>query len=370
MRTKITKRIWIGIALAAVAFLICVSRNTEETRAQAQNPQTPRTAAQVFKNIQILKEMPASQLQSTMSFMAASLGVDCSHCHTRPAMENDDKPAKLVARRMMVMMNGINKTLGDKTLVNCATCHRGQLRPAVVPPLPSLASPFISGTTAANAALPTLDEILAKYIKAVGGERALSKIKTRKRSGAVEVGGVRGSFELYEAAPDKQFLTGTLPPPLGSVTQAFDGSAGWVKNQNGVFDIRGDGLAQAKLEANFYAETRLKEQFKTMIVVEKLREGNREFYVIDATRPDGVTEKLFFDVQSGFLVRRSWEARTYFGALLNTTDFDNYKKIGSIWLPFTVRRIRGGTTFVQNVAQYKLNVAIGDAMFKKPAAPK
>jgi hypothetical protein len=271
---------------------------------------------------------------------------------------------------MMVMMNEINKTLGDKALVNCATCHRGQLRPAVVPPLPSLASPFISGTAAAHAALPTVDKILEKYVKALGGERALNKIKTRKRSGAVEVAGVRGSFEIYEIAPDKQFLAGSLPPPLGSVTQAFDGNAGWVKNQGGVFDMSGGGLAQAKLEANFHADTRLKEQFKTMTVVEKLREGNREFYVIDATRPDGLTEKLFFDVQSGFLVRRSFETRTYFGALPNTTDFDDYKKVGSIWLPFTVRRIRGGTTFVQNVSQYQLNVKIDEAMFKKPAAPK
>lgn len=366
MRAKIVKRIWIGVALAAVVLLICVSRRTEETRAQAQNPQTPRTAAQVFKNIQVIKEMPASQLQSTMSFMAASLGVDCSHCHTRPAMEKDDKPAKQTARRMLVMMNEINKTLGDKTVVNCATCHRGHLRPAVVPPLPSLASPIISSPVA-DAALPTVDQILDRYIKAVGGERALSKIKTRKRLGAVEVAGVRGSFELYEAAPDKQFLTGTLPPPVGSVTQAFDGSVGWVKNQSGVFDMRGEGLAQAKLEANFYAEVRLKEQFKTLTVAGKLREGNREFYIIEASRPDGLTEKLFFDVQSGFLVRRSWETQTYLGALPNTTDFDNYKRVGSIWLPFAVRRIRGGPTFVQSISQYKLNVAIDDAMFKKPA---
>ncbi len=370
MRAKMVKRILIGMALAAVAFWICVSRSAEETRAQAQNPQSPRTAAQVFKNIQILKEMPAAQLQSTMSFVAASLGVDCSHCHTRPALENDDKPAKQTARRMMVMVNEINKTLGDKPLVNCATCHRGQLHPSTVPPLPSLASPFISGNAVANAVLPTVDQILETYIKALGGERALSKIKTRKRSGAVEVAGVRGTFELYEAAPDKQFFTGTLPPPLGSLTQAVDGSAGWVKNQSGLFDMRGEDLAQAKLEANFYAETRLREQFKTMTVTGKLREGNREFYVIDAIRPDGLTEKLFFDVQSGFLARRSWDTPTYFGALPNPTDFDNYKKVGGVWLPFTIRRIRGGTTFVQNISQYKLNEAIDDAMFKKPAGPK
>jgi hypothetical protein len=363
------KRIWILVALAAIASFICVSKKTEGTLAQTQNSQTPRTAAQAFKNIQVIKDMPASQLQGTMSFMAASLGVECSHCHTPPAMEKDDKPAKQTARRMLVMMNEINKNFDGKIAVNCATCHQGHTRPTAAPPLPSLAGPIIS-TVAAGHPLPTVDQILERYVKALGGEQALSKVKTRKRSGAVEVAGVQGTFELYEAAPNKQLLTGTLPPPLGSVTQAVDGDTGWVRNQNGVFDMSGNSGAQAKLEANFYLDTRLKDQFKDMAVSGRSREGNREFYVIDATRPDSTTEKLFFDVQTGFLVRRSWETRTFFGVLSSATDFDNYKKVGSIWLPFTVRRIRNGTTFMQQIAEYKLNVKMEDTMFKKPAPPK
>ena len=59
---------------------------------------------------------------------------------------------------------------------------------------------------------------------------------------------------------------GTLPPPLGSVHQGFDGTIGWVKNQNGVFEMSGDGLAQAKREGNFYADTKLKDQFTAMTV--------------------------------------------------------------------------------------------------------
>jgi photosynthetic reaction center cytochrome c subunit len=364
MRATISKRICIVLPLVTIGFLVCVSRRAEETWAEAQNSQTPRTAAQVFKNIQVIKDMPASQLQGTMSFMAASLGVDCSHCHTPPAMDKDDKPAKQTARRMLVMMNEINKNFDGKTVVNCATCHQGHTRPTAAPPLPSLAAPIIS--TAAAGPLPTVDQILERYVKALGGEQALSKIKTRKRVGAVEVAGVQGTFELYEAAPNKQLLTGTLPPPFGSVTQAVDGDTGWVKNQSGLFDMSGGGLAQAKLEANFYLDTRLKEQFKSMTVAGRLREGNREFYVIDASRPDGTTEKLFFDVQSGFLVRRSSETRTFFGALPNATDFDNYKKVGTIWLPFAVRRLRSGTMFVQNISEYKLNVTMDDAIFKKP----
>jgi hypothetical protein len=373
MKTKAITRAWPLIVFSVVAFFFWVSKASDQSIAQAQNPQPPKTAAEQFKNIQVLKDMPASRLQSAMSFMAASLGVECSHCHTPPAMEKDEKPAKQTARRMLLMVNDINKSLGDKMLVNCATCHRGHARPPVInatPPLPPLGAPILPATGTGEPALPTVDQILERYTRALGGEQALSKVKTRKRSGEVEVAGVRGTFEIYEAAPNKQLLSGSLPPPVGSVTQAFDGSIGWVKNQNGVFQMSGEGAAQAKMEANFYADTKLKEQFTTMTVAGIEREGGREFYVIEATRPAGTVERLFFDVRSGFLVRRSWMTQTFFGALPNATDFDNYKKVGGVWLPFTVRRLRSGTNFVQHISEYKLNVAMDDAIFKKPSAPK
>src|SRR5262245_42755143 len=370
MKTTAITRVWLTIVFSTVGFFFWVSNATDQSTARAQNPQPPRTAAQAFKNIQVLKDMPASQLQSAMSFIAASLGVECSHCHTPPAMEKDEKPAKQTARRMLVMMNDINKNFGDKILVNCATCHRGSTKPTALPPLPPLGAPFFASTTAGEPALPTVDQILERYIRALGGEQALSKVKTRKRSGEVEVAGVRGTFQLYEAAPNKQLLTGSLPAPAGSVTQAFDGTTGWVKNQNGVFEMRGEGAAQTKQEANFYADIKLREQFTAMTVAGIEREGSREFYVIEVTRPSGTAERLFFDVRSGFLVRRSWVTPTFFGGLPNATDFDNYKKVSGVWLPFTVRRLRGGTTFLLNLSEYKLNVAMDDAIFKKPSAPK
>lgn len=333
---------------------------------QIADAQQPRTAEQAFKNIQVIKTMPASQLQSAMSFMAASLGVDCSHCHTPPAMEKDDKPAKQTARRMLRMVNEIKQTLGDTATVNCATCHRGQTKPATVPPLPSLTSPLALNTKVEQTALPGVDAILDRYVQAIGGARAIDKITSRRRKGSVQLGALNGTFELYEAAPNKSLLIGSLPAPMGAIHQAFDGTIGWVKNQNGVFTTSGEALAQARREANFHLDTKLKEQYRTMRVSGRERIANREFYVIDGTRPDGQTERLFFDVQTGLLTRRSWETPTYFGSLLNAIDYDDYRKVGSVRLPFTIRRSRAGMTFLQTITDLKLNVPIDDAIFKKP----
>jgi hypothetical protein len=68
----------------------------------------PQTAEQRFKNIQVFKNLPATQLDPTMAFISGSLGVRCSYCHVNQ-FEKDDKPTKVAARRMIQMVLNINK---------------------------------------------------------------------------------------------------------------------------------------------------------------------------------------------------------------------------------------------------------------------
>lgn len=97
-------------------------------------------AEKVFKNMQMLKQMPAGRLLAVMEMgYARSLGVNCTHCHVPDKWEAEDKPQKQVARDMWAMMGNINSQLlkGIKNLrsesptVNCTTCHRRQIKPAL-----------------------------------------------------------------------------------------------------------------------------------------------------------------------------------------------------------------------------------------------
>lgn len=372
MIAKTRRPLVVSILILSTICFVVTAQLTNVRHANAQQAaQQPRTAEQAFKNIQVIKNMPANQLQNAMAFMSASLGVDCSYCHTPPAMEKDDKPTKATARRMLVMVNEINKNFGEKMVVNCATCHRGSTKPITVPPLPSLATPFAAGiANASQELLPSVDEVLDRYIKALGGARSLDKVTTRVRKGSIELAGLQGTFEVYEVAPTKSLLIGSMPPPLGSLQQAFDGTTGWMKTQGGVFDMRGETLAQARREAAFYGDVKLKEQFKLMSVAGIERIDGREFYVVRGTRADDQIEKLFFDVTTGLLARRSWEVPTYFGALQNANDYDEYRKVGSVRLPFAIRKARSGQIFRQRITDIKLNVPIDDARFKKPVVQK
>ena len=97
-------------------------------------------AEQVFKNIQILKGIPAGRLLRIMELgYSRSLGVNCTHCHVVDQWDKDDKPTKPIAREMSKMVKTINNDLlkpiknlkGPNPVVNCTTCHRGQIKPAL-----------------------------------------------------------------------------------------------------------------------------------------------------------------------------------------------------------------------------------------------
>jgi hypothetical protein len=97
-------------------------------------------AETVFKNIQFLKGVPAGRVLAIMKIgYSRSLGVTCTHCHVVDAWEKDDKPTKQTARDMAQMVRTINNDLlkniknlkSESPVINCTTCHRGQIKPAL-----------------------------------------------------------------------------------------------------------------------------------------------------------------------------------------------------------------------------------------------
>jgi|ERR1043166_265894 hypothetical protein len=102
--------------------------------------QEQKPAGEVFKNIQMLKALPAGRLLRVMELgYAKSLGVNCTHCHVAGEWEKEDKPTKQITRDMSAMVTNINKEQLPKIknlksaepIVNCTTCHRGQTKPAL-----------------------------------------------------------------------------------------------------------------------------------------------------------------------------------------------------------------------------------------------
>jgi hypothetical protein len=348
---------------------------------QAQQPAQPgpkeKTIGEVQKNIKVLNDIPASQLIPMMNLMAASLGVKCTYCHVNkdgqwdfPA---DDKPEKNTAREMITMTLNINKTtFKGATEVSCFSCHRGRTRPMsllelpIPEPTPRAAG---GGPAAAGAAQPTADDILSKYANEIGGQAAIDKLKTRMMKGTYTLAsGATGSYEVTQTAPDKFYIARGSQQGIGE--QGFNGTTGWQKDARGVADIRPDQLAELKAEYQFFHDIKLKEQYtRTNLRKDKL--NGHDVFVITGVRLDRKRERLFFDAESGLLLRRTGYTETPLGMVPDQTDYEDYRDVDGVKVPFTVRIavVGGFSTATRKFTEIKFNLPVEDARFDKPAAP-
>jgi hypothetical protein len=358
----------------------------------AQTPAAPaapqeKTVDQTRKNIQVLKGLPDSQLGTVMQYVATSLGRRCDFCHVNKGgnnwvWESDEKEEKVTARKMMTMVLALNKdNFRGSPTVSCYTCHRGRSTPQGIPsfPLPTppprpqpAASPAAGQPTPTpTPAGPTADQILAKYTEAIGGQAAIEKMKTSVMKGTYAgFNGAELTFEAYLTAPDKFYVSVTTPQ--GTSERGFDGKVAWEKNARGVNELTNPILDQMKSMFMFFRNIKLKEQFTRLRLGGRDKIGDRNVIIISGTTADNHRERLFFDAETGLLLRRISYAETMIGMIPEQIDFEDYRDVDGVKLPFTVRvsSVEPGLVSTRKYTEIKLNVPVDDSKFNKPAAAK
>jgi photosynthetic reaction center cytochrome c subunit len=320
-------------------------------------------AQQRYKNLQIFKDLPATQLDPAMAFISGSLGVRCGYCHVSNQFDKDDKPTKLAARRMIQMVLDINKgSFNGQSAVSCYTCHRGKPIPVSVPAVgQNLWSP--SPPVPAAETLPSIKQILEHYEQALGGADALNKINTRIAKGSrIGADGVLVPEEVYQKAPDKLLTVTSYPQVVFS--NGFNGTAAWGhSSRDGATPLADQLLAQIKRDAVFYKELKTEQLYSSLIVLGKTPVRDADAYVVQAKPVDGPIEKLFFDVKTGLLVRRYTESDTALGKLPLQTDYEDYREVDGIKQPFLIHWSFPGRVWGRKIDEIKQNVPLDDAKF-------
>jgi hypothetical protein len=330
--------------------------------------QQQQTAEQRFKNIQIFKGLPATQLEPTMAFISGSLGVRCNYCHVPNSFDKDDKPTKVTARRMIKMVLDLNKgSFNGQSAVSCFTCHRGKPTPVSIPVVgQNLWAPNPSPTPAAS--LPSVKQILDRYVQALGGAEALTKITSRSAKGSrIGADGVLVPEEVHQKAPDKILTVTSYPNVVFS--NGFNGTAAWAhSSREGATPLPEQLLVQIKRDAVFYKELKTEELYSSLTVLGRGSVRDAEAYVIQATPVNGAVEKLFFDVATGLLVRRYTESDTPLGKLPLQMDYEDYREIDGIKQPFLIHWSMPGRIWGRKIDEIKQNVQLDDARFNPMTA--
>lgn len=340
-------------------------------QAQAIHSGEPqKTAEQQFKNVQVLKDIPAEQLIPAMQFIAAALGVQCEFCHVEHEMQKDDKKEKQTARKMIAMELAINKGHFESELkVTCFTCHRGSPHPLGTPILSPDApkpAPHVhdeAGETHAN--LPTADQILDKYLAAVGGADALKKIKSRVQKGTIDAMGMQFSIEVYSEAPEKR--VSISHPKGGSSVTAFNGEVGWLSIPTGFHRMTAPEREGARIDAQLYFPSHVREMYKEFHLGPGEEINGRTTYLVSATAAGRPPLELFFDMENGLLLRLIRYTQTPLGRNPVQIDYADYRETDGVKIPYRWTLARPNGAFTIRVQQVQQNVPIDENLFVPPS---
>lgn len=343
---------------------------------QAQNPLEGRSAEQAYKNIQVLQGTPATELILAMHFIRSALGVDCEFCHEQPDRASDAKKPKQTARQMMTMMFDINKNMFQgRQVVTCYTCHRGSTHPIGVPELP-LDEPK---PEMPPPALPSADQILANYVRALGGEQAIRKVTSRVITATQFIptgpGGtipVPAQTEQYQKAPN--LVLNVYRTPTYTISDGFDGTTKWAQDVLGrVNDAIKIDQGRARRSANFYENLELKQEYSKLTVSGVERVHDRDAYVLIGYPQADTPERLYFDRETGLLLRRASVLPTPLGDNPFQVDYEDYRDAGNgVKVPFVIEmfpatpRTEFGVGATVRIQKIQENVAIDTSKFSKP----
>lgn len=219
-------------------------------------------------------------------------------------------------------------------------------------------------------AMPTVDQIIDNYVEAIGGKPAVEKINSRVSKGTFDIPamGAGGTAEIVGKAPGKAYSEVEIAG-FGIFKRAFDGKTGWSQDPiSGLRDLGPEEMEDAKIDEDFYRDIKLKELYPKLELKGKAKVGEREAYLIEAPGPAGSLDKIYFDTESGLILKMEGERASPQGRIRLETALEDYRDVEGVKVPFTLRISNPEVSFTINLTEVKHNVPVDDARFVKPAA--
>jgi len=365
--------------------VVCLLLGVASAHGQAGSGQKPLLAEDVFKNVQVLKGIPVNQFMDTMGFLSASLGYNCTNCHGDASLGNwagyaDDTPIKRTARRMILMVNTINQSnFGGTRRVTCYSCHRGAGDPKAVPSLaeqygaPPPEDPNEVEIVRQAATTPSADQVLDRYLQALGGAQRLAGLTSFIGKGTYEgfdTYHAKVPMEIFGQAPFRRTII--VHTQNGDSTTAFDGRTAWIAGPDRPVPVlalaAGGDSDGVKLDADLSFPAGIRQalgQWRTGFPAATI--DDRDVQVIQGASAGGTRVKLFFDKQSGLLSRQVRYTDTVVGIVPTEIDYSDYRDVLGVKVPFHwVVTWTDGQATIQ-LSELQPNAAIDPAKFARPA---
>ncbi len=380
----------LGLTLACLLVLTCllVAASANGQVASSRTDEKPLMAEDVFKNVQVLKGIPVKEFLNTMGFFSAATNLNCIDCHSPQSESLEgyaiDTPRKQTARRMILMVNAINEAnFGGRHSVTCYTCHRATDRPEAIPSLldqysvpeddPDRVEVIPAGPVQSVRQI-SADQILDKYLQAIGGAPQLARLTSFIAKGTYEgfeTFSAKVPIEIFANAPNQ--LTTVVHTQNGDSVSTYDGNHGWIAAADKlmrVLPLTGGDLEGARMDAFLSFPARIKQEFQWRTGFPSVSIDDRPVQVIQNAARGTAGAKLYFDSESGLLVRQVRYVDTAVGVIPTRIDYSDYRGVAGVKVPF--RRVvtwTDGRSTIE-LSDVQPNARIEAAQFATPAPPK
>jgi len=368
--------------VGAAAVIFAVSMGAALAAQQPSSQPQALMAEQVFKNIQVLKGIPVDEFLDTMGIMSAALGFDCVECHVNAGTDTVnwqfDTEKKRTARRMTLMMAAINKTnFGGRQVVTCWTCHRGRDIPVTMPSIDTVYSEAVlfpdEVIKEPFAGEPSADQIFDKYLQALGGADRLAKVASYVATGTSQ--GYRGfggggQVQIFAKSPDQRAIIIKFAESVArqDAIRVFDGQGGWYSAPLAVvpqYVLGGSELDGARIDAQMSFPAQIKKIFTQLRVGPPDNIDGHDVRVVQGNGARGLVATMYFDKESGLLLRMVRFGTSPIGRAPTQVDFADYRDIpgAGIKMPFrwTFGWLDGRDTF--ELKEVRVNVPISADVF-------
>jgi hypothetical protein len=400
---KAGSRSLVAGAVMAAAFIGGFALTAPRAKSQGVSSKG-QLAEQAFKNVQVLKGTTVDDFMGTMGIMSAAVGFDCSECHLGAGTDKVDWAAdtqkKVIARKMVTMVANINKeNFSGRQMVTCWSCHHGRDKPATTPQLEAvygMGSTEMDDVLTQMPGMESAQNIIDKYITAIGGAQKWAAIKTIYATGAsIGFGGFGGGgqVELFSKFPDQHttWIKFKDAPGRGDEVRAYNGKVGWIKTPLAVltdYELTGGELDGARIDALLSFPQQMKTALTNLKVSlpisisdlpgpssqtsnEKAAAaaGLGKDLLVDVVQGSGsrtAFATLYFDHKTGLLARMVRYSRTPIGRVPVQIDYTDYREVAGVKMPFHLTFAwLDGRDAIQ-LSDVKVNVPIDDAKFGHP----
>jgi photosynthetic reaction center cytochrome c subunit len=355
-----------------------------QSQSQTLVPTAGKKAGEAFKNVttSTLKELSVDDFVASMGLISANLGLDCADCHPNAGTDKADfvidTPRKITTRRMVEMVAGINRAnFGGVQRVTCWTCHHGRITPSTTISLDAwYDTPVLEfdDTVRQENGQPSADQVLDKYLQALGGAPRVAGITSFVATGsAVGYGDLGGNaeFSLFAKSPNQRAIVisykDTQRP---SSSWSFDGRSGWIKTPRGLlgeYELIGSELDGARFEAQLLFPAQLKQALTNWRGAATRSIGDRDFTVIQGSGSRGFLVTLYFDPKTDLLSRIVRYGPSPIGRMPTQIDYADYRDVAGVKFPFEHKFTWLDGRYTAKLSKIETNVAIDATKFGKPS---